>query len=167
MTKTREEIESVIAGFLQEHGEHYMTCALATCSDNQARCTPVDARADGLTMYFVCDGGGKLENMKTNPHVCLAVFIPVGKGYMKNALGLQMWGMARVLTMEDSPCEFARGADIIRIDEISASFTGAALSEAVKATLTIIKVVPEKIAYFDSTGPGPEPVRYLWDALGQ
>ena len=78
MTKTRQEIERIISGFLQEHGENYMTCALATCSDNQARCTPVDARADGLTMYFVCDRGGKLENMQTNPHVCLAVFIPVG-----------------------------------------------------------------------------------------
>lgn len=163
MTKTRQEIERIISGFLQEHGENYMTCALATCSDNQARCTPVDARADGLTMYFVCDRGGKLENMQTNPHVCLAVFIPVGTGYMKNARGLQMWGTAHVLTMKDAPREFARGAGIIRVDEISKLFTGAALPDAVKATLTIIKIVPEKIAYFDSTGP--EPVRYVWETL--
>lgn len=165
MTKTRQEIEHIIEGFLGEHGENYMTCALATCSDNQARCTPVDARADGLTMYFVCDRGGKLENIKTNPSVCLAVFIPVGKGYMKNARGLQLWGTAHVLTMKDKPGEFARGAEIIRIDEISTLFSGAALPYAVKATLTIVKIEPEKIAYFDSTGP--EPVRYVWEAAQQ
>ncbi len=163
MTKARQDIERIIEGFLKEHGENYMTCALATCSDNQARCTPVDARADGLTMYFVCDRGGKLENIQTNPSVCLAVFIPVGKGYMKNARGLQLWGRAHVLTMNDTPAEFARGADTIRIDEISASFTGAPLPVAVKATLTIIKIVPEKISYFDATGP--EPMRYVWEAL--
>lgn len=162
MAKTRREIEAVIAGFLQEHGENYMTCALATCADNQARCTPVDARADGLTMYFVCDRGGKLENIKANPAVCLAVFIPVGKGYMKNARGLQLWGTAHVLTMQDDPAGFARGADIVRIDEISAALTGGALPGEVRATLTIIKIVPEKIAYFDATGP--EPVRYAWEA---
>jgi hypothetical protein len=162
MTKTRQAIEHIIEDFLKEHGENHMTCALATCSDNQARCTPVDARADGLTMYFVCDRGGKLENIQTNPSVCLAVFIPVGKGYMKNARGLQLWGTAHVLTMKDTPAEFARGADTIRIDEISASFTGAALPDEVRATLTIIKIVPEKIAYFDATGP--EPVRYVWEA---
>jgi hypothetical protein len=163
MTQTRQEIERIIECFLREHGENHMTCALATCSNNQARCTPVDARADGLTMYFVCDGGGKLENIRANPSVCLAVFIPVGKGYMKNARGLQMWGTARVLTLQDTPVEFARGADIIRIDEISTLFSGEALPYAVKATLTIIKIVPEKIAYFDSTGP--EPVRYVWEAM--
>ncbi len=162
MAKTRQEIEAVLLDFLQEHGENYMTCALATCADNQARCTPVDARSDGFTMYFVCDSGRKLENMKANPSVCLAVFIPVGKGYMKNARGLQLWGTAHVLTLQDDPAGFSRGADIIRLDEISKSFSGAALPDEVKATLTIIKIVPEKIAYFDSTGP--EPVRYAWEA---
>jgi hypothetical protein len=44
----------------------------------------------------------------------------------------------------ETPAEFAHSADTIRIDEISASFTGPALPDAVKATLTIIKIVPEK-----------------------
>ena len=162
MAVNRQEIERIIAGFLREHGEDYMTCALATCADAGIRCTPVDARADGLTMYFVCDAGGKLENMRKNPDVCLAVFIPVGKGYMKNARGLQMWGTASILTMEEHPAEFDRGASVIRLDEISRSMTGAALPDAVKATLTIIKISPRKISYFDSTGP--EPVRYIWEA---
>ena len=162
MADSREEIEKVIISFLKEHGENYFTCALATCWNNEPRNTPVDARNDGLTMYFVSDQGKKLENMKKNPHVCLAVFMPVGKGYMKNAQGLQMWGTAKILTMQENPEEFKKGAEVIRIDEISATLSGAPLPDAVKATLNIIKVVPGKIAYFDSTGD--KPLKHIWEA---
>ena len=162
MEPTRTEAENIIKKFLREHGEHYMTCALATCVDNEPRNTPVDARSDGLTMYFVADRGGKLDNIRRNPKVCLAVFIPVGKGYMKNARGLQIWGKAHVLTMQDNPGEFKKGAASIRIDEIAELFTGAALPDAVKASLTIVKIVPERISYFNSTGA--QPVKYIWHA---
>ena len=64
MTTSNAEIENSIINFLHEHGENYFTCALATCSNNMPRNTPVDARNDGLTMYFVSDQGQKLENMK-------------------------------------------------------------------------------------------------------
>jgi hypothetical protein len=90
------------------------------------------------------------------------VFIPVGKGYMKNARGLQMWGRAQLLTMQNNPAGFSRGAEIIRIDEIAEQFTGAPLPDAVKATLTIVKLEPERISYFNSTGA--EPVKYIWEA---
>ena len=161
MEPTRTEAENIIKKFLREHGEHYMTCALATCVDNEPRNTPVDARSDGLTMYFVADRGGKLDNIRRNPKDCLAVFIPVGKGYMKNARGLQIWGTAHVLAMKDNPGEFQKGAAIIRIDEIAELFTGAALPDTVKETLTIVKIVPERISYFNSTGT--QPVKYIWD----
>ena len=59
MEKSRAEIEKMIIDFLYEHGEQYFTCALATCMDNKPRCTPVDARNDGLTMYFVADPGAR------------------------------------------------------------------------------------------------------------
>ena len=64
MEKSKAEIEKIILDFLQEHGENYFTCALATCWENEPRNTPVDARNDGLNMYFVSDPGGKLENIK-------------------------------------------------------------------------------------------------------
>ncbi len=162
MDKNKAEIEKIITAFLREHGENYMTCALATCFDNEPRNTPVDARSDGLTMYFVADKGGKVENIRKNSKVCLAVFIPVGKGYMKNARGLQMWGQAQLLTLQNNPDEFKKGAAIIRIDEIAKLFTGAAMPDAVKATLTIVKILPEKISYFDSTDE--QPVKHIWKA---
>jgi hypothetical protein len=162
MVGSKKEMEKIIVDFLREHGERYFTCALATCWNNEPRNTPVDARNDGLTMYFVSDYGQKLENMKKNPRVCLAVFMPVGKGYMKNARGLQLWGTAQILTMSDNPEEFRKGAEVIRLDEISRSMSGAPLPDAVRETLNIIRVVPDKIAYFDSTGD--RPLKFTWES---
>ena len=90
----------------------------------------------------------------------LAVFIPVGKGYMKNARSLQMWGAAHVLTIQDNPGEFKKGAAIMRIDEIGELFTGAVLPDAVKEPLTIVRIVPEMISGFNSTEEPP--VKYVW-----
>jgi hypothetical protein len=162
MEKSKLEIEKIILDFLHEHGEHYFTCALATCGENEPRNTPVDARNDGLTMYFVADPGGKLENIRRNSQVCLAVFIPVGKGYMKNARGLQMWGKALIITMEENPREFKKGFSIIRLDEIAMVSNNMPFPEEAKSKITMVKIVPHKISYFDSTGG--KPVRYLWEA---
>ena len=162
MEKSKAEIEKIIVDFLHEHGEHYFTCALATCWENQPRSTPVDARNDGLTMYFVADPGGKIENIRKNPNVCLAVFIPVGKGYMKNARGLQMWGKASIITMKENPEEFEKGFRIIRLDEISMVSNNRPFPEEAKSRITMIKIVPDKISYFVSMGE--KPAKYIWEA---
>jgi len=162
MEKSKAEIEKIILDFLQEHGENYFTCALATCWENQPRNTPVDARNDGLNMYFVADPGGKLENIRRNPHVCLAVFIPVGKGYMKNARGFQMWGKAYIITMDENPAEFEKGFRTIKLDEISMVSNNMPFPEEAKPKITMVKIVPHRISYFVSTGE--KPVKYIWEA---
>ena len=162
MEKSKAEIEQSILEFLKEHGENCFTCALATCFENEPRNTPVDARNDGLNMYFVADPGGKLENIRRNPRVCLAVFIPVGKGYMTNARGLQMWGKAQIITKEADPEEFKKGFLTIRLDEISRSLNKQPFPKEAKQNLTIVKVVPHKISYFISMGE--KPAKYIWQA---
>ncbi len=162
MEKSKAEIEKIIVDFLHEHGEHYFTCALATCWENQPRSTPVDARNNGLTMYFVADPGGKIENIRKNPNACLAVFIPVGKGYMKNARGLQMWGKASIITMKENPEEFEKGFRTIRLDEISMASNNRPFPEEAKSRITIIKIVPQRISYFVSMGE--KPAKYIWEA---
>ena len=161
LDKNKEEVKKIILEFLKEHGENYFTCALATCVDSQPRNTPVDARNDGLDMYFVADTGGKLENIKKNPNVSLAVFIPVGKEYMKNARGLQMWGRAEIITYKDNPEGFEKGYKIIKLDEISMVSNGRPFPEEAKPRITMIKIVPHKISYFQSTGGKPE--KYIWE----
>ena len=161
MEKSREEIEKMIVAFLDEHGENYFTCAIATWGENEPRNTPVDARRHGLDMYFVADPGGKLENIRKNPKVCLAIFIPVGKGYMKNARGLQMWGKAHIITQKDDPEEFETGFKTIRLDEISMVSSGKPFPAEVRNHITMVKVVPDRISYFDSTSG--KPARYVWE----
>ena len=162
MKKSKAEIEQSILKFLKEHGENCFTCALATCFENEPRNTPVDARNDGLNMYFVADPEGKLENIRRNPRVCLAVFIPVGKGYMTNARGLQMWGKAQIITKEADPEEFEKGFLTIRLDEISRSLNKQPFPKEAKQNLTIVKVVPHNISYFISMGE--KPAKYIWQA---
>jgi len=160
MEKNKTEIEQMILEFLKEHGENYFTCALATCFENEPRNTPIDARNDGLNMYFVSDPGIKLENIRKNSKVCLAVFIPVGKGYMTNARGLQMWGNAQIITKENDPEEFEKGFITIRLDEISRSLNKQPFPEKAKKNLTIVKVIPHRISYFVSMGE--KPAKYIW-----
>jgi len=162
MEKSKAEIEQSMLEFLKEHGENCFTCSLATCFENEPRNTPVDARNDGLNMYFVADPGGKVENIRRNPRVCLAVFIPVGKGYMTNARGLQMWGKAQIITKEADPEEFEKGFLTIRLDEISRSLNKQPFPKEAKQNLTIVKVVPHKISYFISMGE--KPAKYIWQA---
>ena len=106
--------------------------------------------------------------MEHNPFVALllitglAVFIPVGKGYMKNARGLQMWGTAKIITLKEDPEEFELGFKTIRIDEISKSVTNTPFPEEAKNQLIMIKIVPHRISYFDSSRG--EPVKYIWEA---
>jgi general stress protein 26 len=161
MEKSNTEKEKIILDFLQEHGEKYFTCALATCWENQPRNTPVDARNDGLNMYFSADQGGKLENIRKNPNVCLAVFIPLGKGDMKNARGLQMWGKAQIITMEENPEEFEKGFRIIKLDEIFMLSKNMPFPEEAKPKITMVKIVPHRIYYYDATGE--KPGKYIWE----
>ena len=164
MEKSKAEIEKMILDFLKEHGENYFTCALATCWENQPRNTPVDARNDGLNMYFSADPGGKLENIRRNPDVCLAVFIPIGKGDMKKARGLQMWGKAHLITLAENPEAFEKGFGIVKIDEIFKLTSNMPFPEAAKPKITIVKIVPEKISYFVFTEG--KPVKYIWKVGG-
>jgi hypothetical protein len=61
MTTNNAGIEKIITNFLHEHGENYFTCALATCSNNMPRNTPVDARNDGCYETGVSQGKNLIE----------------------------------------------------------------------------------------------------------
>ena len=72
-----------------------------------------------------------------------------------------MWGTARIIRLNENPEEFNRGFDVMRLDEISMSSFNKPFPEEAKPQLNIIKIVPDRIAYFDSTGGAP--VKYLWE----
>jgi len=150
--KDREETQKEIEAFLRFHSENYFTCAIATCGgDNIPRNTPVDYRPDGLHLWFVCDRGGKIKNIEVNPRVCMAIFVPVGKGNLSNARGLQMWGEARIIRRVAAREDFNHGLKIFGLEDFHRKQFGEDISEEQLNAITFINVIPDKISFLDAT----------------
>lgn len=94
---TPEQLTRRITGFLQEQ----KICTLATCANNIPRSTPVRYRSQGLTVYILTEGGGKVKNIRDNPNVSLSI---VGEytGF-QSVTGLQAWGKAVIIKPQDGP----------------------------------------------------------------
>ena len=149
--KDREEIRKEIEEFLKFHSENYFTCAIATCNDNIPRNTPVDYRPDGLSIWFVCDSGGKIKNIESNPKVCVAIFVPLGKGRMKDARGLQMWGTARIIKRAENEEDFNYGAKIFNLENFNRKQFGKDITEEQLNKIIFINVIPNKISFLDGS----------------
>jgi nitroimidazol reductase NimA-like FMN-containing flavoprotein (pyridoxamine 5'-phosphate oxidase superfamily) len=88
---TADELKERIAKFLREQ----KICTLATCANNIPRSTPVRYRSQGLTMYILTEGGGKVQNIRENNVVSVSI---VGEytGF-KSVTCLQLWGTAEII----------------------------------------------------------------------
>ena len=88
---TDDELKERIAKFLREQ----KICTLATCANNIPRSTPVRYRSQGLTLYILTEGGGKVQNMRENNVVSVSI---VGEytGF-KSVTCLQLWGTAEII----------------------------------------------------------------------
>ena len=88
---TDNELKERIAKFLREQ----KICTLATCANNIPRSTPVRYRSQGLTLYILTEGGGKVQNIRENNVVSVSI---VGEytGF-KSVTCLQLWGTAEII----------------------------------------------------------------------
>ena len=88
---TDDELKERIAKFLREQ----KICTLATCANNIPRSTPVRYRSQGLTLYILTEGGGKVQNIRKNNVVSVSI---VGEytGF-KSVTCLQLWGTAEII----------------------------------------------------------------------
>ena len=88
---TDDELKERIAKFLREQ----KICTLATCAHNIPRSTPVRYRSQGLTLYVLTEGGGKVQNIRENNLVSVSI---VGEytGF-KSVTCLQLWGVAEII----------------------------------------------------------------------
>jgi nitroimidazol reductase NimA-like FMN-containing flavoprotein (pyridoxamine 5'-phosphate oxidase superfamily) len=91
----QEELKERILRFLQEQ----KICTLATCAQNIPRSTPVRYRSQGLTLYILTEGGGKVKNIRDNPNVSVSI---VGEytGF-QSVTGLQLWGKAVIIKPQE------------------------------------------------------------------
>ena len=59
---------------------HRNCLVLATSYGDIPRATPLEFFNEGLTLYIFGEGGGKIANIKRNPHVCAAIYQQPLKG---------------------------------------------------------------------------------------
>jgi len=107
---TQEQLADRIIQFLQEQ----KICTLATCAGNIPRSTPVRYRSQGLTVYILTEGGGKVKNIRDNPNISLSI---VGEytGF-QSVTGLQAWGKAMVIKPKDGPV-YDEAKTIMKLEE--------------------------------------------------
>ncbi len=139
-----DEFERVITAYLSTHNVLH----LATCSENEPRSTTLEYFNNGLTVYLLSEGGGKLANIRKNPRVSYTVADPYSpaEDYF-GAAGLQAWGTATVFQKNDDPEEFQR------IHAFSGTGEGLKKQgldrQAARVNLNVIAIEPEKIRYLN------------------
>jgi general stress protein 26 len=134
-----KELEEHIAEFLKTQN----VCVLATCMDNIPRATPLEYYSDGTTLYVMPTGGQKMENIKNNPIVSVAVFAPY-TGWL-SMKGLQISGEAMLITQEAG--DFRKAVTVYQWEK-SAKELG--ISNLPK-TFRLLKIVPHAIEVLDTS----------------
>jgi general stress protein 26 len=86
----RRNLENMICDFLRTQ----TTCVIATCSESIPRASTVEFFPVDLTIYIMTEGGRKVENIKKNPRVSIALSATF-TGW-ESLKGLQISGTAEI-----------------------------------------------------------------------
>ncbi len=139
-----EEFEKVIIEFLDSHNVLH----LATCRDNVPRSTPLEYFNNGLIVYILSEGGGKIANLNANSSVSFSISDPYNPTEnFFGACGLQVWGEASVFKKNDNPQKaqeiykyFRHAADLQKqgLDTTAGTFN-----------FNVISIEPKKIKYLN------------------
>jgi len=142
-----DKLKSRIATIFKEQ----TMCTIATASaDGQPRATPLECFADGLTLYIFADPGTKIENMKVNPKVSLAICNQTKPSWKGNNWKLhkaaQVTGIATIL-QPDNPESIHARKEVLHWQEFVGAL-GMDIKEPPKGM--VVKVQPTKIEYSES-----------------
>jgi uncharacterized pyridoxamine 5'-phosphate oxidase family protein len=131
----RRNLEDMICEFLKTQ----TTCVIATCSDSIPRASTVEFFPAGLTVYIITEGGRKVENIKKNPLVSIAVSAPF-TGW-KSLKGLQISGTAQI-GRKDSVI-FKEGLEAYKKRKNLKTIS-------MPDFMTVVKIIPIEIDYIDA-----------------
>ena len=119
---------------------------LATSRNDVPRCTPLEYRLHGTTLYILSEGGGKFSNLRVNKKISFGVAEPYdSEKEFFSAKGLQGWGTARVYSMKEHPRQFKSALQKMHIMQ--------ALKRAGQTKLPpgfnyrVIEITPHKMKY--------------------
>lgn len=145
-------VESITAGELERVLENYLgshnVLHLATCADDEARSTTLEYFNDGLTVFILSEGGGKLSNLKALPRVSYTIADPYRpEEDFFSAAGMQAWGTASVFRKNDDPERFR---DLYRHSRTAEALRRQNLDSAISAVnFNVITIVPHRINYIN------------------
>lgn len=132
---SRQHMEKLIMELL----EACPLCVLATCSGNIPRASTVEFFPSGMTLYILTEGGRKIENIRRNPHVSIAIH-GAFTGW-SDVRGLQMSGIAEIGGKGSAIFEEGLRAYRRRRNSESALLPG---------FMNVIRVKPSRIEYLDA-----------------
>lgn len=136
MALSEKELEQMISRFMRTQG----MCVLATCSGEEPRASAVEFFPSGTTLYILTEGGRKVENIKKNPRVSVAIHTQfTGWDSIK---GIQMTGKAEIAKTGSKA--FDEGAEAYRKRR---GLKGV----SIPSFMNIIKITPSRIEYLDTT----------------
>jgi len=135
---SKEDLEARIKSFLRSH----CVCTLATCANNQPRSTIVRYRSQGLTIYILTEGGGKVKNIRDNPLVSVSVCGEYS-GFQSVAC-LQLWGRAEIIAPDDRAA-YSEAYQAMKIEE-RPDLKGFDV-DSVRRRLYIVRISVERARY--------------------
>ncbi len=141
---SEEDFLRVIINYLNSHNVLH----LATCKDNEPRCTTLEYFNNGLTVYIFSEGGGKIANLKANPGVSYTISDPYHPEQdFFGAVGVQVWGTATVFKKSENPELFNATRRHARTTEELKRQGLDTLADAVN--FNVITIEPAKIRYLN------------------
>lgn len=137
---SKEETAEEIIKFLDKNN----VCVLATCGKNgKSRSTVVDYENDGMTVYIITEGGGKIDNILENPEVSLGIYAP--HKTMKGVMGINYQGSAEIFTLEDKE-EISKILPLFR--EVMENFKKEVKGVTPRPEIMkAIKITPERVVF--------------------
>jgi len=140
-----DKLRERICNFFKEQA----MCTLATCKENIPRATPLECFADGLTLYISADPGTKVENVKANQMVAIAMCNQIHPDWSgdnwKAHKSIQLVGKATLLEPND-PENLRAKKEVIKWQAFVAAL-GWDTSQPRRGW--VIKVEPQRIEYFE------------------
>jgi general stress protein 26 len=133
---SRDVLEQLVVAFLESEG----MCVMATCRNDVPRASAVEFFPEGTTLYVMTEGGVKIENLKENPRVSVAVHTSFLA--WDRIKGVQITGTAEI---------GQSGSEIFLAGERVYASSKGEFDMKLPELMNVIKITPLKIEYLDTT----------------
>src|SRR3989338_6723655 len=138
---SREELENEIVNYLKLNN----VCVLCTVNkEGVPRATAVDYKNDGMTIYIMTEGGGKIDNIRENSRVALSIYSP--HRTMRAVRGINYEGEAKIYTVQHKE-EIMKAFQLLKEEIESFKKEMKGINPPPPQLMKLIKITPKKVRY--------------------